>query len=126
MSKSKCVFVRTPPKHESGNITVAEFRTFDGKTATTVEFDQKTGATRIHPGHELPLLVGGSLDEVAVYYRGAHIPLKAVYALLDTVHRISGGDEPMVEMVAADLVRTSFAEMFSQSLEMFSPAVDEL
>ena len=117
MSESKCVFVRTPAKYEAGNITVAEFRTFEGKTATTVEFDRNTGATRIHPGHELPLLVGGSLDGVAVYYRGAHIPLKAVYALLDTVHRIAGGQEPMVEMVAADLVKTGFAEMFSQSLD---------
>ena len=117
MSESKCVFVRKSPKHEAGNITVAEFRTLAGQTATTVEFDRKTGATRIHPGHELPLLVGGSLDEVAVYYRGAHIPLKAVYALLDTVHRIAGGEEAMVEMVAADLVRTGFAEMVSQALD---------
>jgi hypothetical protein len=116
MSKPDDIHPPVKVRQPDSRFPVMTYFTDKGKAVGSIELDRVTGSVNLFPSEQATLHIRSFNENVSVFHRGQYLSLKKVEALLDVVHRVCREPDPMVAMVAPDLIRSAYEKMLEEEV----------
>ena len=116
MSKTDDIHPPVQVRQPDSRFPVMTYFTDKGKAVDSIELDRVTGSVNLFPSEQSTLHIRHFNKNVAVFHRGQFISLKNLEALLDVVHRVCRESDPMVAMVAPDLIKSAYEKMLEEEV----------